>query len=106
MKEALLSWRGSFVGKKRKMVWKSIPLYIFWTVWKKRNHKAFREGSLAVQRSKHSFVTNMWSLNSLYISEEVSLLIVFWSGWLMLRVVVSFFFAFLASLFFGYLYTS
>ena len=26
-----------FVGKKRKKIWKSIPLYIFWTVWKERN---------------------------------------------------------------------
>ncbi|RVW72100.1 Rhodanese-like domain-containing protein 8, chloroplastic [Vitis vinifera] len=37
VKEALTSWRGSFVGKKRKQIWKSIPLCIFWTVWKERN---------------------------------------------------------------------
>ncbi|RVW15175.1 LINE-1 reverse transcriptase-like [Vitis vinifera] len=29
VKEALTSWRGSFVGKKRKQIWKSIPLCIF-----------------------------------------------------------------------------
>ncbi|RVX22326.1 LINE-1 reverse transcriptase-like [Vitis vinifera] len=39
VKEALTSWRGSFVGKKRKQIWKSIPLCIFWTVWKERNRK-------------------------------------------------------------------
>ncbi|RVX09334.1 putative mitochondrial protein [Vitis vinifera] len=33
--EVLLSWRGSFVGKKRKKIWNSIPVCIFWTVWKK-----------------------------------------------------------------------
>ena len=48
VKEALFSWRGSFVGKKRKNIWNSIPLCIFWTVWKKRNILAFRGGSLAV----------------------------------------------------------
>ena len=34
VKEALFSWRGSFVGKKRKKIWNSIPSCIFWTVWK------------------------------------------------------------------------
>ena len=32
VKEVLLSWRGPFVGKKRKKIWNSIPLCIFWTV--------------------------------------------------------------------------
>ena len=44
VKEVLLSWRGPFVGKKRKKIWKSIPLYIFWTIWKERNRLAFRGG--------------------------------------------------------------
>ena len=44
VKEALISWRGLFVGKKRKKIWKSIPLCIFWMVWKERNRLAFRGG--------------------------------------------------------------
>ncbi|KAJ9683534.1 hypothetical protein PVL29_019210 [Vitis rotundifolia] len=32
VKEVLASWRGSFVGKKRKKIWDAIPLCIFWTV--------------------------------------------------------------------------
>ncbi|KAJ9703718.1 hypothetical protein PVL29_005138 [Vitis rotundifolia] len=45
VKEVLFSWKGSFVGKKKKKkVWKSIPLYIFWTIWKERNRLAFRGG--------------------------------------------------------------
>ena len=44
VKEVLLSWKGSFVGKKRKKIWRSIPLFIFWTVWKERNRLAFRGG--------------------------------------------------------------
>ena len=44
VKEVLTTWRGPFVGKKRKKVWKSIPLCIFWTVWKERNKLTFRGG--------------------------------------------------------------
>ena len=32
VRETLLSWHGSFVGKKRKKVWRAAPLHIFWTV--------------------------------------------------------------------------
>ncbi|KAL6319792.1 hypothetical protein AAG906_036851 [Vitis piasezkii] len=41
VKEAIVSWKGSFVGKKREKIWRSIPLFIFWTVWKERNRLAF-----------------------------------------------------------------
>ncbi|RVW21264.1 hypothetical protein CK203_108104 [Vitis vinifera] len=41
VKEVIISWKGSFVGKKRKRIWRSIPLFIFWTVWKERNRLAF-----------------------------------------------------------------
>ena len=46
VKEVLISWRDPFVGKKKKKIWKSIPLCIFWTVWKERNRLAFRGGVL------------------------------------------------------------
>ena len=68
--EVLLSWRGSFVGKKRKKIWKSIPLCIFWTVWKERNRIVFRGGSLDIQKFKYSFVCNLWSWAKVYIGEE------------------------------------
>ena len=29
VKEVVLSWKGSFVGKKGKKIWRSIPLFIF-----------------------------------------------------------------------------
>ena len=46
IKEAILSRKGYFVGKKNSKVWKSVPVCIFWTVWKKRNYLAFRNGCL------------------------------------------------------------
>ena len=70
VKEVLISWRGPFVDKKGKKIWKSIPLCIFWTVWKEMNILAFRGGSLAVQKLKNSFVCNLWSWARLYIGEE------------------------------------
>ena len=68
--EVLLSWRGSFVGKKRKNTWNSIPLCIFWTVWKERNRLAFRGGSLDIQKFKNFFVCNLWSWARVYIGED------------------------------------
>ena len=32
VKETLLGWQGSFVGKTRKKAWQAAPLCIFWTV--------------------------------------------------------------------------
>ena len=37
----------------------------------------FRDGTVDVQKLKHSFVSNLWSWNSLYIGEEISSLIGF-----------------------------
>ncbi|RVX02427.1 hypothetical protein CK203_031165 [Vitis vinifera] len=55
-KETLLSWHGSFVGKKCKKVWRVAPLHIFWTVWKARNGLKFKDDVLSIQRLKYSFV--------------------------------------------------
>ena len=52
VKEVLSSWRGPFVGKKKKKIWKSISLCIFWTVWKERNRLTFRGGYLTIQKLK------------------------------------------------------
>ena len=71
VKEVLTSWKGPFVGKKRKKVWKSIPLCIFWTVWKERNILAFRGRCvLNIQKLKNFFVCNLWSCAKLYLGEE------------------------------------
>ena len=58
VKETLLGWKGSFVGKKHLKVWKATPLCLFWTVWKKRNRIAFKNGEFSGQRLKNSCVCN------------------------------------------------
>ena len=70
---------GTFVGKKRKKLWNSISLFIFWTVWKERNRLAFRGvgRELAIQRLKYSFVCNIWGWAKLYMDEEPHSLIGF-----------------------------
>ena len=80
VKEVLTSWKGPFVGKRRKKVWKSIPLCIFWTVWKERNRLAFRGGVLNIQKLKNFFVCNLWSWAKLYLGEESLFLIGFLEG--------------------------
>ena len=42
-----------------------------------RNHIAFKEGKLVVQRLKYSFVYNLWSWNISYLGDEVFSLIGF-----------------------------
>ena len=96
VKEVITSWKGSFVGKKRKRIWRSIPLFIFWTVWKERNRLAFRGGELAIQKIKYSFVCNMWGWAKLYNGAESRSLIGFleWiaSSWGLLGFLLFLFF--------------
>ena len=77
MKEAITSWKGSFVGQKRKKAWRIVPLCIFWSVWKERNCIIFKDETLTVQRLKLNFVYNLWSWNRVYLGEEASSLIGF-----------------------------
>ena len=67
VKEPLLGWFGSFVGKKCKKAWMLAPLCLFWVVWKERNRIAFINEEFLVHRLKYSFVCSLWSWTKLYI---------------------------------------
>ena len=69
VRETLLNWHGSFVGKKGKKVWRAAPLHIFWTVWKTINRLAFKDDELSIQRLKYSFLFSLWSEAKLFIVE-------------------------------------
>ena len=43
VRETLLGWKGSFVGKKCWTIWEVDPLYLSWSVWKARNRNAFKD---------------------------------------------------------------
>ena len=77
VKEMLLGWNGTFVGKKRKGVWKASPLCLFWTVWKTRNKVAFEEIELSTQRLKSSFVYLLWLETKMSIKDGPSTLVDF-----------------------------
>ena len=81
VRETLLSWHGSFVGKKRKKVWRVAPLYKFWTVWKARNRLAFNDDVLSIERLKYFFVFSLWSEAKLFIVDP-PLTIVSFIDWL------------------------
>ena len=61
VKEILLRWHDTFVGKKRIKVWRAISLCLFWMVWKEINRIAFENEELSIQRMKYSFICNFWS---------------------------------------------
>ena len=42
MRDVLLGWKGTFVGKRRNKVWQATPC-LFWTVWMARNRIVFKE---------------------------------------------------------------
>ena len=56
VKDTLIGWNGSFVGKKGPKVWKVAPLCIFLVSWKGRNIIVFENGYLSIQTLKNSFM--------------------------------------------------
>ena len=66
----LLSWRGSFVGKRRKKAWMTALLCIFWTIWHERNRIVFDNMDFSVNWMKSAFLCNLWSWTNLYIADR------------------------------------
>ena len=77
VRETLLSWRGTFVGKKRKKAWMAAPLSIFWSIWRERNYIAFENKDLSAQRMKASFICNLWSWSKCTLLKGLDPLLIF-----------------------------
>ena len=77
VRETLLGWKGTFVGKMCRVVWNASPLCLFWSVWKARNKIAFEDGVLSLQKLKAFFVYVLWSESKLFIKDDPSTLIDF-----------------------------
>lgn len=61
MKETLLEWHGSFVGRKRLKMWK-VALYTFFgQFWKERDIIVFENEDFSIQRLKNYFVCRLWN---------------------------------------------
>ena len=82
VRETLLGWKGSFVGKKSRAVWNMDPLCLFWSVLKAKNRIVFEGSVLSMQKLKAFFVYLFWSKSKLFIKDGPSTLIDFidWVG--------------------------
>ena len=61
IRQSLLTWQGANVGRKRKRVWMTTSLCLFWTLWKERNKVAFEDEAPSVHRLKSTFLCTLWS---------------------------------------------
>ena len=59
--QSLLAWQSASVGKKRKRVWLTASLCLFWMLWNERNRAAFENDTPSALRMKSSFLFTLWS---------------------------------------------
>ena len=80
--DTLLGWHDSFVGKRWKTVWLAAPLCLFWTIWKKRNRRAFEVEEQSIQGLKQAFLCNLWDWARLFLTFGPSSVVDFvdWEG--------------------------
>ena len=59
----LEGWHGSFVGRKRRKVWRKVSPCLLWTIWKEWNQRTFEGEQCTIQALEDSLITNlyMWS---------------------------------------------
>ena len=67
VKDTLLAWQGSFVRRKRKKIWGTTPLCLFWIIQKGRNRRAFENEKLFDHRLKVLFLCSLYSWSKLFI---------------------------------------
>eukprot|EP00253_Pinus_taeda_P006750 PITA_06750 len=59
----ILNWRTDFSGTHRvNSIWKSIPGFLLWSIWKERNRRIFQDEFRNINFSKDSIITNIQQL--------------------------------------------
>ena len=83
IRQVLVAWQGTRVGKKHKKVWRVAPLCLFWTVWCERNIVVFDNKAFSPYRLKCLFICNFWSWSNLYSGDRDRSLLDFlnWMGY-------------------------
>ena len=76
----LLSWGGFFIGRKRKKAWKVAPLYLFGTICRERNRRAFENCESLDHSFKSSFLYLFWDWVRLYIGDGLCQCLILWIG--------------------------
>ena len=71
------------MGKKRKKVWKTAPLCLFWSIWCERNRMTFDNEAFYVYRLKSSFICNFLSWFNVFSEDRDRFLLDFltWMGY-------------------------
>ena len=82
VKETLLSWHGSFVGKRRKKAWMAAPFAFFGQYGGKETGSFFENVIISINRMKSTFLCNLWSSVNLHSVERPRSLVDFltWVG--------------------------
>ena len=70
IREPLLGWHDSSIGRKQKKVWGVAFLCLFWTIWKERNKRLFENKEFFDQRLKFLILCNLLSWTKLFIDES------------------------------------
>ena len=68
------------MGKKHKKIWLAAPLCLFWTLWRERNRVVFENEVSSAQRTKATFLSNLWSWANLYSIDNTNSLVDFLSS--------------------------
>ena len=83
----LLSWGGTFVGRKRKKkAWRLAPLRMLWVIWRREIGERLRNGEIDYQFLNKTFFYLFWDWVRLYIGDGSFLLLDF-VDWLLLLLV-------------------
>ena len=69
VKETLLVWHGSFIGKKNGRRFEGLSHRVFWTLWKERNQKSFESKEMFDHTLKFSFLCNLLLWVRMYTNE-------------------------------------
>ena len=77
VRDTLISWHGSFVGKKQRKAWLISPLCLFWTIWRVRNKIVFDNEEILILRMKTSFCYNLWSWTKLHTADGPNFCFIF-----------------------------
>ena len=83
VRQLLLAWQSVSVGKKRKRVWMTAPLCLFWTLWLERNRVVFENEAHSAHRMKSLFLFTLWAWAKVYSVDNLNSLVGFlsWMGY-------------------------
>ena len=55
----ILCWKGSFGKSSNGEIWKAIPLYLMWCLWRERNARCFEGKELILVKLKFLILKNI-----------------------------------------------